>query len=323
MGRTRKYNRRNNNKNKRRRHRKTYRGGELGQRQGELGQGQGQGQAQEEKKTFFSVIGEKAKDAFIKGTNLALGVAGLQIKKPESPPQQPVVEEKKEPNEAVQAMSNVAENITDAANDVVEQTLKFTEQLNNPATVKRLEESLDNVAKIAGPLTDKIADKVSDVFEKESPKIAAAGTDMLVSAANAIPGVGAVISLGREANDLQKIAESALQATQEVVKTVSDATIEGAETFKEIKNNTNLQPPPINVPNINIPSINTAATNATNANANTNAISSQTAGGRNLRMLQKAGATINRRTNNSINEFLGSKKTQKTQKKKKKVRFSV
>ena len=291
MGRTRKYHRRNN-KNKRRRHKKSYKGGGV------------------ETKTFPSVIGKHAKDAFMNITENVLKVAGLEFIKPNPPPQQPVVitpEEKQEPNAAVQAMSNVAENITDAANDVVEQTLKFTEQLNNPETVKRLEEGLDNVAKIAGPLTDKIADKVSDVFEKESPKIAAAGTDMLVSAANAIPGVGAVISLGREANDIQKIAESALDATKEVVETVSDATIEGAETFNKIKNNTtNLQPPTINVPSIST------------AKANNAMINSQT-GGRNLRMLQKAGATINNRTNSSIHEFLKSKKTQK----KKKVRFNV
>ncbi len=215
-------------------------------------------------------------------------------------------------------MSNVAENLTDTANKVVEETHKFTEKLNNPETVKRLEQDLDNVAKIAGPLTDKLADKVTDIFEKESPKIAAAGTDMLVSAANAVPGVGAVISLGREINDVQKIAESATKTAKELIETVNEATVDGINQYEQIKNNTQLQVPTLNIPSAaNVANVANAANSAANSAAN--ALNSQT-GGRNLRMLQKAGATINNRVHKSINEFLRSNKTQKNNKK---VRFNI
>jgi hypothetical protein len=287
MGKTRKssnYYRRNKRSKRRRR---SYRGGDQGQ---------------EEEKTFLSVIGDKAKAALVKGADVGLNLVGLKrVQEPQPPPQPEVPEEPKEPNAAVQAMSNAAENLTDTANNVVEETLKFTEKLNNPETVKRLEQDLDNVAKIAGPLTDKLADKVTDIFEKESPKIAAAGTDMLVSAANALPGVGAVISLGREINDVQKIAESATKTAKELIETVNEATVDGINQYEQIKNNTQLQVPTLN----NIP---------TAANAISNTVQT---GGRNLRMLQRAGATINNRVHRSINEFL------KTRKNKKKVRFSI
>jgi hypothetical protein len=292
MGRTRKYNRKNN-KNRRRKHKKTYKGGE---------------QDTNEKKTFLSVIGDKAKAVLEKGTDLGLHMVGLKRVNEPPPPPTPTPEvpaEKKEPNAAVQAMSNATENLTDAANNVVNETLKFTEKLNNPETVKRLEEGLDNVAKIAGPLTDKLADKVTDVFEKESPKIAAAGTDMLVSAANALPGVGAVISLGREINDVQKIAESAIETTKELVETVNDATVEGVKQYEQIKNSAN---------NLQVPTL-TNNMNVVPTTLKDNTLIQR--GGRNLRTLQRAGATINNRVHRSINEFL------KTRKINKKVRFNI
>jgi hypothetical protein len=138
---------------------------------------------------------------------------------------------------------------------------------------------------------------------------------MLVSAANALPGVGAMVSLGKELNDVQAIIASGTESAKEIIKTVNDATVDGLKQYEEIKN-TNLRPSQVK----NIVRGRTPTLPATSLPATTtipSIIPTVQKGGRNLRMLQRAGATINNRVHHSINEFL------KTRKNKKKVRFSI
>jgi len=257
---------------------------------------------EEEKKTFLSVIGNKFGDVANSASNVALKM--LNLKRIDDVPEIKKVDDiAPEPNKAVEAISNLTGNLTDGFNDAVKQTLDLTDKLNDPQTVERLEQGLNNVGKVLDPIVNKVADKVGDVIEKESPKVAAAFTDAGVAVANGIPGVGAAVSLGKELNDVNAIVASGLESYKEISETVNEGLVEGVKKYEEIKN------------------LQTDTTNAAMDLANSLPTTQNVlkGGGRNFKMLQSAGATISNRIKNTINDFLKNK----TYKNKKKVRFNV
>jgi hypothetical protein len=288
---------RKSHRNKRRRHKtiKKFVGGQ-------------EEEKKEENKTFVGVITGKVADVVRAGTDVGLGIVGLKrAEEPPPPPPPPPEEKEKEAssNEAVMSVSNAANNIADAANSVVAETLNLTDKLNDPETVERLEEGLDNIGKIASPVVDNITDKAVEVFEKQSPKVVAAGMDMIFAAANAVPGVGAVLSLGREVDDVQKIIAAGTESTKEILETVNESVVEGVQQYEQIKNS--VKP---TMPDAALAVAKSLPTTSTSASAILKG------GGGNLRRLQSAGATINNRINDSINEFMKNKTL-----KKKRVRF--
>ncbi len=255
--------------------------------------------------TMLSVIGDNAKAVLNKVVKKAFNVLGYEKKDDASlslPPSTEQEQEQEEPNKIVEAASNAAVNLKAASNAIFE-------KINDPNFVEAAKETTNNIGEIAGPIFDKTVDKAVETVQKQSGKVGVAIADMGTSALGAIPGVGAVIALGREANDIQTIVSASLDSTKEVLNTLNEGIVEGADKYEEIKN---LQHSLPNVPTLpslpNVPSL-----------PNNNDLPSIRGGGeRGFKKLQKAGATINNRINDSINEFLKNK-THKN----KKVRFNI
>jgi len=130
-------------------------------------------------------------------------------------------------NDAIKTSKNIMGNLN--------------EKLNNPEFKEKTKETMDNLADYTGIVVqsmDKPVNKIVDILNEAGTKTASGilsgaikvGTDAMA----AIPGVGAVIELGKMANDASKAAEDVVDATSKASSEISKI-IE--ETTKNINEN--------------------------------------------------------------------------------------
>ncbi len=135
-------------------------------------------------------------------------------------------------------------SVEEAAKETAEITGKLAEKFNNamnqPEVKEKVEEAIEHAADI-GEIVVKSSEKplqeaVKVSVEAGTKALGAAsagiikvGTDMMA----AVPGLGAVIELGKMLNDGSKAASAIVEAGSEAVETASDAFMETTENVKQ------------------------------------------------------------------------------------------
>jgi len=138
----------------------------------------------------------------------------------------------------------VSESVQEAANETAEITgklaEKFNDAMNNPEVKEEVVKAIDHAADI-GTVVIKSSEKPLQEAAKvgveagtkalgaASAGIVKVGTDL----AAAVPGLGAVIEIGKILNDGSKAASAVVEAGSEAVETASDAFIETTENVKQ------------------------------------------------------------------------------------------
>lgn len=126
-----------------------------------------------------------------------------------------------------------AQSAKDTAEIVKESAEVFNEALNDPVVKAELEEAVEKAGEVGAVLVkaaEKPFEEVVDVAAKAIPKATGAalsgaikvGTDAMA----AVPGVGAVIEVGKMLNDGTKAASAVVEAGSEAVEAASDAFVE-------------------------------------------------------------------------------------------------
>jgi hypothetical protein len=215
---------------------------------------------------------------------------------------------------------------------------KINDKLNTPELKAETAEALNTVAgytDIAVKAMDKPINNAIDELNEAGTKAASGiasgavkvGTDVLA----AVPGFGAVIELGKMANDASAAAGDVVAAASDATSTISKVVEETSENIEqgleEKKKLEELQNPII-----------TNTTNTTNTN-NTDTNNTMKGGMAKLKEMNKDGVRLSNRINKSINEFenplqntkIGGGSACKTrrglfknrQKTKKRVRFAI
>jgi hypothetical protein len=126
------------------------------------------------------------------------------------------------------------------ANIVKATAEKFNEALENPEVKAEVKESIEKAGEIGSIIVDsaeKPIEKAVDVAANALSKATGAslagvikvGTDMMA----AVPGVGAVIEVGKILNDSSKAASAVVEAGSEAVEVASDAFIETKENVEK------------------------------------------------------------------------------------------
>lgn len=141
--------------------------------------------------------------------------------------------------------SNIVKQTTaQAANDTAEIVKEgaevFNKAMNDPVVKAEVEEAVENAGEIAGVVVkaaEKPFEEAVDIAAKSIPKATGAalagvikvGTDAMA----AVPGVGAVIEVGKVLNDSSKAASAVVEAGSEAVEAASDAFIETKENVEQ------------------------------------------------------------------------------------------
>jgi ABC-type transporter Mla subunit MlaD len=144
----------------------------------------------------------------------------------------------------VLSSDTVNTSVEEAAKETAEITgklaEKFNDAMNQPEVKEKVEEAIEHAADI-GEIVVKSSEKplqeaVKVSVEAGTKALGAAsagiikvGTDMMA----AIPGLGAVIELGKMLNDGSKAASAVVEAGSEAVETASDAFMETTENVKK------------------------------------------------------------------------------------------
>lgn len=126
------------------------------------------------------------------------------------------------------------------ADIVKESAEKFNEALDNPEVKAEVKETIEKAGEIGDVVVEaakKPIEKAVDVAASAAQKATGAalagvikvGTDMMA----AVPGVGAVIEVGKMINDGSKAASSVVEAGSEAVEAASDAFIETKENVEK------------------------------------------------------------------------------------------
>jgi ABC-type transporter Mla subunit MlaD len=138
----------------------------------------------------------------------------------------------------------VSTSVQEAADQTAEITGKLAEKfnnaMNNPEVKQQVQKAIENAAEI-GTIVVKSSEKpfqeaVKVGVEAGTKALGAAsagiikvGTDMMA----AVPGLGAVIEVGKMLNDGSKAASAVVEAGSEAAATASDAFIETSENVKQ------------------------------------------------------------------------------------------
>jgi len=141
-----------------------------------------------------------------------------------------------ESNAVNETTSQAAEK---TANIIKTTAEKFNEALDNPEVKAEVKESIEKAGEIGSVIveaSEKPIEKAVDVAANAVSKATSAslagvikvGTDMMA----AVPGVGAVIEVGKMLNDGTKAASSVVEAGSEAVEAASDAFIETKENIE-------------------------------------------------------------------------------------------
>lgn len=139
------------------------------------------------------------------------------------------------------AVKQTTEEVAENTAEIVKQNLEvFNDALNNPEVKAEVEETIEHIGDVGAVVVEaaeKPIEKAVDVASNSLVKATGAtlagiikiGTDV----AAAIPGVGAVIDVGKMLNDGSKAASSVVEAGSEAVEVASDAFIETKEGIEK------------------------------------------------------------------------------------------
>lgn len=207
--------------------------------------------------------------------------------------------------ESPQVEASVSEAASETA-EIGEKLLEnFNEKLSTPELKEEAKEALENAAdyaEIAVEALDKPLNKAIDQLNADGTKAASGiatgvikvGTDAMA----AVPGIGAVIELGKMANDASAAAgdvvEAASHATSTVSKVVEDTTKNIEEGVNKLEEEKNISE---NV--------------GQNVGQNMSVNESMKGGMSKLKEINKDGLKIYNRVNNSINAFENPLQTNK------------
>jgi len=231
--------------------------------------------------------------------------------------------------ESPQVEASVSEAASETA-EIGEKLLEnFNEKLSTPELKEEAKEALENAAdyaEIAVEALDKPLNKAIDQLNADGTKAASGiatgvikvGTDAMA----AVPGIGAVIELGKMANDASAAAGDVVEATSKAVSTVSNVV---ADTTKNIEEGINKLEEEKNI----------SENVGENVGQNMSVNESMKGGMSKFKEINKDGLKIYNRVNNSINAFenplqpnkKGGYKTKrrllKNRPKTKRVRFAI
>jgi len=139
------------------------------------------------------------------------------------------------------AVNETTEQVAKNTAEIVQENLEvFNDALNNPEVKAEVEEAIEHIGDVGAVVveaSEKPIEKVVDVASNALVKATGAtlagiikiGTDV----AAAVPGVGAVIEVGKMLNDGSKAASAVVEAGSEVVEVASDAFIETKEGIEK------------------------------------------------------------------------------------------
>ena len=219
--------------------------------------------------------------------------------------------------EVGESLNEVAEETAEISEKLLE---NFNEKLSTPKMKEETKEALDNAAEyadIAVEAMDEPINKAVDQLNEAGTKalsgvvsgLVKVGTDALA----AVPGAGAIIELGKMANDATAAAGDVVEATSDATSTISKVVEETSKNIDEGLDKLHEEKEALN-PDINL-------------NPDTT-----------LKQLNKDGLNISNRVDKSINQFenpvssvpivqQGGKKTRrkllKHKRKSKRVRFAI
>lgn len=180
------------------------------------------------------------------------------------------------------------------SNDFEKNTGQILKAFDSPKAKK----SLDNIQiltkkfiETSKPAIDKSADILKDVIEKESVAFSNAG----LNAIGVIPVLGEVIEGARVLGNVMDVGNKAINATNEVISTVSDVAPKLSEDAAAITSN--------------VSDLSKIGSEINSQQEQEPQIPVKTGGGKGFKMVQKyqmGGRKTIKRVNNSINEFLNS-----------------
>lgn len=124
----------------------------------------------------------------------------------------------------------------EATKDVLETA---NEKLNDPALIEDVKEAAENVANTAEvieeasePALNNLIDNASEIGAKAASKIGESSVGVALNTAEAIPGVGAVIGLARDADNIATAGEAIVEAGAQTVTTFADSLVKAEEAIK-------------------------------------------------------------------------------------------
>lgn len=139
------------------------------------------------------------------------------------------------------AVNETTEQVAENTAEIVQENLEvFNDALNNPEVKAEVEETIEHIGDVGAVVVEaaeKPIEKAVDVASNALVKATGAtlagiikiGTDV----ASAVPGVGAVIEVGKMLNDGSKAASAVVEAGSEAVEVASDAFIETKEGIEK------------------------------------------------------------------------------------------
>jgi hypothetical protein len=210
----------------------------------------------------------------------------------------------------------VNESLKDTARNLGETSTQllhtFNQAVSTPEFKQETKVALDNAAEIADIFvksSEKPVNDAIDVLNKAGAQaiagVSSGAIKVATDAMAAVPGYGAIVEIGKMANDLSAAAGDVVEATTTATEAISKAVQETSnninqsfETLEKVKKNLPSSNPNLN-PNTNLnPSLNPSL----NPNPNTNPnISLMQRGG--FKELVNEKYQVAGRINNSINEF--------------------
>ena len=125
--------------------------------------------------------------------------------------------------------------------EIVQENLEvFNDALNNPEVKAEVKEAIDHAGEVGSLVVEaaeKPIEKAVDIASNSAAKATAAASAGLIKVstdmAAAIPGVGAVIEVGKILNDGSKAASAIVEAGTEAVEVASDAFVETKKKVEE------------------------------------------------------------------------------------------
>ena len=216
------------------------------------------GGASDETQGIFDILGDKisnvASSAATTVADATLKIAGLER-----------INKQAEQDESIQKIGDVADktgasivnNVNEVlGSDTMKQTTQqaaadtaeivkesaevFNKAMNDPVVKAEVKEAVENAGELADVVVkaaEKPFEDVVDVASKAIPKATGAalsgfikvGTDAMA----AVPGVGAVIEVGKVLNDSSKAASAVVEAGSEALEVASDAFIETKKNVEQ------------------------------------------------------------------------------------------
>ena len=139
------------------------------------------------------------------------------------------------------AVNETTEQVAENTAEIVQENLEvFNDALNNPEVKAEVEETIEHIGDVGAVVVEaaekpivKAVDVASNAAVKATGAALAGIIKIGTDAAAAVPGVGAVIEVGKMLNDGSKAASAVVEAGSEAVEVASDAFIETKEGIEK------------------------------------------------------------------------------------------